>query len=177
MDNYNQSKQEHAFDWEDEIKQEQEYVLLPEGDYDFIVTKVVKGRFEGSEKMPACPKAMITLTINFNGKQVPVQHNLFLHSSAEWRLSEFFASIGKKKKGEPLRMNWNVEGLGGKCQINHRTYNNNTYNNVKKLYAPWERLSTQQTSYQQPQQTYQQPSYQQPQPQKQSQGNWNTKGW
>ncbi len=137
--NYQNQSQEHEFGWDDEITQDkQEFIILPEGDYEFTVNKVVKGRFEGSAKMPACNRATLTLNVMYQGKEIPINHSLLLHSSVEWRLSEFFTALGIKKEGEPLRMRWNIEGMKGRCKIGHRTYNNETYNDVKKFYKPQE---------------------------------------
>lgn len=42
--------------WDDEIEKGADYVLLPEGEYDFTIESFERGRFEGSDKAPACPK-------------------------------------------------------------------------------------------------------------------------
>lgn len=128
---------ERAFGWDDQItKDAEEFIVLPEGDYDFVVSRFERGYFNGSEKMSACPQAILFLKVAApDGQSVELRHNLFLHSKAEWKLSEFFAAIGQKKKNVPLRMNWNlVPGSSGKCKISTRQYNNNTYNEIKKFY-------------------------------------------
>lgn len=52
------------YGWEDEIVNEGgDFVLLPEGDYDFTVTKVERARHNGSEKVPPCNMAKVTFTI------------------------------------------------------------------------------------------------------------------
>ena len=43
---------ERELDWDDEIERESDFVLLPEGDYDFTVTGFERARHEGSEKLP-----------------------------------------------------------------------------------------------------------------------------
>ncbi len=43
--------------WDDEIEKGADYVLLPEGEYDFTIESFERGRFEGSDKVPACPRA------------------------------------------------------------------------------------------------------------------------
>lgn len=89
-------------------------------------------------------------------------------------LSAFFAAIGQKKKGEPLRMNWNtIIGATGVCKVGTRQYNNNNYNEVKSMLYPedvdYTKVLNQQpgqvtqASYQQPQQPQQQNFAQQPQ--------------
>ena len=96
-------------DWDDQIENEgQEFELLPEGTYDYTVENMARGRFAGSERMAACNCANLTLLIRNpeTGNDCRVFDTLYLNSKAEWRLSQFFLSIGQKKKGEPLRPNW-----------------------------------------------------------------------
>ena len=126
---------ERELGWEDTISKESEFITLPEGDYNFVVESFERGRHPGSEKMPACNKAILTLRIEAPEGCVHITHNLFLHTKTEGLLSAFFASIGQKRKGEPLRMNWNqVPGSTGKAKIGIRTYNENKFNEVKRFY-------------------------------------------
>lgn len=131
---------EHELGWDDEITadSEKEYVLLPEGTYDFIIKSPIKRtRTSGKGKIPASNAAVVTLTISYNGTNVSIPTTLILYSTLEWKLSAFFECIGLKKKGEPLRMQWNnVVGKGGKCVISHREYNGSTYNNVERFVVP-----------------------------------------
>ena len=126
---------EREFGWDDTITKDSEFILLPEGDYNFVVESFERGRHAGSEKMPACNKAILTLRIEAVEGTVYITHNLFLHTKTEGLLSAFFSSIGQKKKGEPLRMNWNqVPGSSGKAKIGIRSYNGNNYNEIKRFY-------------------------------------------
>ena len=151
--------QEHELDWESEIVNDaQEFILLEDGDYNFTVMAVERGRFNGSEKMPACNVAKVKLKIENPVGEVVLTQQLMLHSKVEWKLSEFFASIGLKKKGQPYRMTWNIAGYAGRCKIGKKTYNNNTYNEVKKFYSAEEQPTPQPTRQQAPQQTTQ-PTY------------------
>lgn len=132
MDNYSFDRE---LGWEDTIEKENEYILLPEGDYDFKVEKYERSRFAGSDKMPACPMAIIYLTVYHDGQSISIKHNLMLHTKTEWALSAFFGAIGQKKKGEKLKMNWNyVPGSTGRLKLGVRAYNGNQYNEVKKFY-------------------------------------------
>lgn len=127
--------QDRALGWDDEISQESEFILLEPGTYDFKVTNIEKGYFNGSEKMGPCPQAEITLEI----EDAKVKTKLFLNSKSEWKLSEFFISIGLKKKGEPLKMQWGkVLGTKGKCEVAHREWSGSTYNEIKKFLEPVE---------------------------------------
>lgn len=154
--------------WDDEIKKDGgEFIVLPAGDYNFTVTKFERGRFAGSEKMPACNQAKLELTVHSpEHGDVVVFHNLFLHTKTEGLLSNFFAGIGQKKKGEPLRMNWNnVVGSKGRLKLEINTFKGKdnaerTNNQVKSFYPYDEVFGQQQPQYQQ---QHQQPQYQQQQ--------------
>lgn len=134
---------DREYDWDDEIVKDSDFVLIPEGDYNFTVVAFERARHEGSEKLPPCNKAIITLRIALpDGSTQELKHNLFLHSKCEGLLSAFFTAIGQKRKGEPLRMNWGaVIGSTGRCKISVRTWKGKNgedmqSNDVKKFYAP-----------------------------------------
>lgn len=136
---------ERELGWDDTIQKEApEFEPLPEGDYDFVVESFDRGRHNGSEKLPPCNKAILKLRVkSADGKKVTVTHNLFLHTITEGMLSAFFESIGQKKKGEPLRMNWQtVPGAKGRLKLGIHKYVNKdgqerSSNDVKRFY-PYE---------------------------------------
>lgn len=135
--------------WDDEIKNDSSpYEVLPEGDYEFRVEKFERARHGGSEKIPACNKAILTLAVTSPQGSGKVQVNLFLHSKFEWKLCQFFTSIGARKRGEPLRMNWNaVAGATGRCHVSVRKWIGNDGkehdgNEVTEFFEP-EELPTQ----------------------------------
>lgn len=151
------------FGWEDEIENEgSDFVLLPEGDYEFCIKKIERARYAGSAKVRECNQAKITVTIFGAEDSVDIQENIFLLSSFEWKLSQFFLSIGLKKHGEKLRMNWTAAvGKRGKCHVYVDTYqkkdgSEGKSNKIKKFYAYDEEVATvtpaQQTVYAQPMQ-------------------------
>lgn len=163
--------QERELGWEDEIEKDgSDFVLLPEGDYNFTVKKFERSRFAGSEKMPACNQAKLDITIHSpEHGDVVIFHTLLLHTKTEGLLSNFFAGIGQKKKGEKLRMNWNtVIGSKGKCKLKIDKYmskgEERASNKVQKFYS-YEEAFPQGKGYQTPSQGYQQPTYQQQQQQ------------
>ena len=113
--------------------------ILPEGDYDFVVSKFERGHFPGSEKMCSGPKATLTLQVKTESGTVNVRTDLILNRRVEFRLSEFFRSIGLKKPGERLVMDWSkVEGKCGRAHFKPRTYIKNgetrQANNVESFY-------------------------------------------
>lgn len=133
---------ERELNWDDEIVKDSDFVLLPEGDYNFRVTAFERGRHNGSEKLPPCSKAIVTLEIDSPEGKAYIKHNLFLHSRCEGLLSNFFTGIGQKKHGEPLKMNWSsVIGSTGRCKVSVRSWINKygdemQSNEVKKFYEP-----------------------------------------
>lgn len=124
--------------WDDEILEENgEFTPLDEGDYEFIVLKVERARSQGGGKLPPCNMAKVTFKIADN----EITENFLLHSSLEWKLSQLFLSVGMKKHGEPLRMNWTgLQGKTGKCHVIIEKYSKRDgtegiTNRIKKLYA------------------------------------------
>lgn len=107
---------ERELGWEEEIENDgNDFFLLDEGVYPFKVTKFERGRSTGKGKLPACNMAILTIRID---DQTTITENLILHSKLEWKLCQFFASIGLRKHGEKMRMNWGkVPGATGRCKI------------------------------------------------------------
>lgn len=111
---------ERELGWEDTIEKDGgEFVVLPAGDYNFTVTKFERARFQGSRNLPACNQAKLEITVHsIEHGDVIVFHNLFLHTKTEGLLSNFFAGIGQKKKGEVLKPNWQqVVGSKGRLKL------------------------------------------------------------
>lgn len=141
MQNYENMDRELG--WNDEISQESEFIIAPEGDYDFVVESYERGRFDGSDKMPACNCANVKIKIMTAQGPVVINHRLMLHTRTEWALSAFFNAIGQKKKGTKINMNWNlVPGSTGRCKVGIRQYNGNEYNEIKKFYEKDEKSFT-----------------------------------
>lgn len=169
---------ERELNWDDEIEKEGgNFILLPPGDYNFTVAKFERGRFQGSDKMPPCNQAKLEITIHSpEHGDVTIFHNLMLHTKTEGFLSNFFAGIGQKKKGERLRMNWNiVTGAKGRCKVVENKYmskGEERVNNQIDTFYPYEEFLQHSggQSQQPPQQAYQAPQqqYQQQPPQQQT---------
>lgn len=118
-------KTDGALDWDSDITKDDEYEILPEGTYTFRVEALERGRYNGSEKMGACPVANLTLSVvnAETEKHGKILDSLYLHAKAEWRLSQFFTAIGQKKKGETLKMDWNmVPGSTGRLELTINEY-------------------------------------------------------
>jgi len=139
--NANDSFEGKEYGWDDEIEKDSEgFTLLEPGEYDFEVVNFERARHNGSAKLPACNKAIITLRVSApDGRSVDLKHNLFLHSKCEGLLSAFFVGIGLKKHGEKLKMDWSkVVGRRGRCTVGVHEYNGKTYNDIKRILEPKE---------------------------------------
>ena len=119
---------ERELGWDDVIENESTFELLPEGEYTFLVESFERGRYEPTPnaKLPACNMVTLSLKITGNDQSATLQHRLFLHTRCEGMLCDFFTSIGMRKHGEPLKMNWSaVAGRRGRCKIGIRTWKGN----------------------------------------------------
>lgn len=138
----------YGLGWNDEISDDGgEFVLFEEGDYTFKVLKLEKGSQPPTAKIPnGCNRATLTLQLinSENGETTSIKENLLLLSTMEWKLSAFFRSIGLKKHGEKLVMDWSkVVGACGKATIGIREYvkqdgTTGKSNEVKKFLDPEE---------------------------------------
>ena len=118
---------ERAFDWNDTIENDSTFTLLPAGTYPFTIKSFERGMHQPgpNSKLPVCPKAVLTIEIEGGPAlgTATVTHNLFLHSRCEGLLCEFFTAIGQRKRGEPLKMDWNaVPGARGTCEVSVRKW-------------------------------------------------------
>ena len=120
----NDMNTDRALSWDDEFTNEQqEFVLLPEGDYAFEVTGMERARFEGSAKLPPCSMAKLTLKI-FGGAKgdTTVTDRLYLHTKTQGLLG-----------AETFRPRWNeVVGARGWCRLGIREYTKQSGPNAGK---------------------------------------------
>ncbi|ADY54688.1 phage protein [Syntrophobotulus glycolicus DSM 8271] len=135
------SNEGYELNWDSQIENDgPEFTILPEGDYDFVVTEFERARHNGSDKLPPCWKAVVHIRIQGPEGIAIIRHNLFLHSITEGMLCAFFSAIGQRKKGEKISMDWGtVVGSKGKAKIGIRKWKNDegrefTSNEVKKFY-------------------------------------------
>lgn len=98
---------QNLMDWNDSIESDgQEFILLEEGDYNYVVTNFERGRFPGGQKIPACNKATITVQVDTADGVASIKFDLLLYRSVEWKISAFFRSIGQKKHGKKLYLDY-----------------------------------------------------------------------
>ena len=132
--------------WEDEIEKDGgEFILLPEGDYDFVVESFDRAHYQGGAKLPACNMAVLNIRIETPEGNVVIPHRLYLHTKTEGLISAFFSSIGLKEKGQKVKMNWTaVPGSTGRCKIGIHEWTNDAgekrqSNDIKRFYPKEQR--------------------------------------
>lgn len=139
--NYQQPMQQDTdreLGWDDTINEDpKEFVTLTPGDYRFTVSEIERSRYDGGEKIPACNMAIVTCKFETPQGEAYIKNRLYLHTKTEGLISAFFSSIGLKRKGEPLRMEWNkVVGQSGVARVKNRVYNGQTYNDIDRFLLP-----------------------------------------
>lgn len=138
---------EGALDWNSEI--EETYLDLPDGTYDYTVVDLDRGHYEPkptSKIKEPCPQVKVFVEIkdpNGSDQVAKVNSILILHTRTKGLLCNFFRSVGLMKKGEPLKMDWNVIGKTGKLALKH---NEKGYMQIDK-FLPKEEETTQKPSW------------------------------
>ena len=128
-----------AFEWDGEIEvSDNEFELIPDGDYRATVIAVERMQHNGSEKMAPCPIANVKVRLD-NGRIL--SDRIFLNSKSSWKIAQFFISVGMRNpsatKEERLRMDW-MGAIGRTCTIKVGTheYKNKTYNEISEWLKP-----------------------------------------
>lgn len=119
-----------AFGWDDsvETKDGGNFTLLEPGEYAYRVARFERQRFDGSEKMSACPMAVLTLALgNASGARSDEQVRLYLNKRQMWKITQFFKSCGlidaSLPEGTMVTLPWNrVVGATGRCMVKNRKW-------------------------------------------------------
>lgn len=114
-----------VFSWDDEVENESSFLILEPGIYRFKVSGFERSRYEGGDKIPACPCADVELTVYDEfGRSTTIRERFFLVERMEWKISQFFIGVGLKKHGEkvPLSAFNKIIGREGMCKVIVDTY-------------------------------------------------------
>lgn len=131
-------------DWDSTIDQDaQEYVTLPEGDYDFIVDHFERATVSSSsEKYGGMKMAEVYFRIQVPGAdEVQVKENFILHSNFAWKIGALLVCTGLKEKGKEVQGNYwsRLPGTRGRCHLTQNASKQNPerkFNNIQKFYEP-----------------------------------------
>ena len=120
---------DQALSWDSAIEKESSFTLLPAGEACFQVIGFERARHEPRQggKIPACPKANIEMKVwNTQGEETTIKENLLLFSTLEWKLCQFFNSLGHRQSGEKFKPDWSrVMGSMGRIMIKIDRYQKN----------------------------------------------------
>jgi len=123
-----------TFDIED-----QEYVLLEPGEYEFTVDSIDYGDYDGGPKIPKCGKVIVNMHIDTENGRAFLKNNFYICKEASGMIASFMKSIGLIKEGQRTFTipNWDsLPGKKGLVKTSQRMYNGNYYNNVDYFVAP-----------------------------------------
>lgn len=130
------------------------FVLLPEGDYDFTVTKCerIEHTQSGESKIPSCPAAKMTLTVQSEQGETNIFKTYFLYDQElpavngrnktwvpiaamiEFLLAISFSEQKLKNERDEFVVPWGeIEGKTGRAHIIQKNYQGKTYNEVQRL--------------------------------------------
>lgn len=101
------------------------WTLLPEGFYPFRVERMERERYQGSQKMPQCPMAKLTLAVaGTDGRETAVQQRLYITRNQLWKVSRFMESVGRGRNADgKVIIDWGgIEGMGGFVKLKVRSY-------------------------------------------------------
>ena len=108
------------------IAEESTFTLLPAGEYQFTVTGMERKIYDGkSDKIPnGAPYAELTVELSGTEGKSSVKERLYMMKKFQWKLTEFFGSIGQAPViGQPFNPNWSVViGSTGRAKVEINTY-------------------------------------------------------
>lgn len=129
------------------IAEVREFVLLPEGEYPFMISNIEKKRYEpkaeSNAKLPPCPQIIVTFDVDGgeSGK-AQVKANFYYHESTMWRLTNLFIGVGLAQKNQQFIPNPDLLlGKSGRMKLKHHTYpkengGNGVINEFDRCIAP-----------------------------------------
>jgi hypothetical protein len=118
--------------------EEQEYVLLTPGEYEFTVDSVDFGDFNGSDKLPACGKVTVNIHVDTDKGKAYLNNTFYVCKEAAGLIAAFFKCIGMIKEGQKtFSPDWDhIKGKKGIVKTSQREYKGNMYNQVDRFIAP-----------------------------------------
>lgn len=118
--------------------EEQEYVLLEPGEYQFKVEDVDFDDHNGSAKIPPCGKVIVSLSVETEQGKAYIKNNFYVCKEGAGMIASFLKSIGVLKDGQKtFTPDWeSYVGKTGMVKTSQHEYNGNTYNNVDRFLAP-----------------------------------------
>lgn len=118
--------------------EDNEFVVLPEGDYKFKVKEHEVGIAESDKLPPNTKQIVVTLEIPYQDGTVTVRHYLNIYKKALFAIRQFSDCVGLT--AEHGKQTINLDSMDGKTGVCHLitqvSSRGNEYNRVDTLYAP-----------------------------------------
>ena len=127
MENFIDHTPKDALDWDTEIEDTApDFIVVPEGEYQFKVAAMERGHFPGSKKIGPCFKATLTLKIYVPDGICTLKTDIYLSSLLKWKIAQFFRAINMLQEGGKTVTDWDhVVGKIGRAKVKVRTYTTN----------------------------------------------------
>ncbi|KRN88171.1 hypothetical protein [Ligilactobacillus acidipiscis] len=162
--------------------EESEFTLISAGNYPFTVKEMDRKIYDGSGKIPnGTPYAEVKCEVTGPEGTTTISERLYLLKRMQWKLTQFFQSIGQGVViGQPFQPNWStVVGSKGMAEIEVNSYNDKDgnpkkNNRIKNFLKPGEGQPESQPVQQQQPQPNQQPTKPQTPPANNQWGNGGT---
>lgn len=115
-------EENEVLDYDGEIENDGDsFSVLPEGDeVTYTVKKVEKGRNKDGT-LPQVRVSLLCVSNNGHGRATVIEFFTMTRKS-EWKLCEFFSSLGMRRHGERLKMRWDIEGCSGIATVGVESY-------------------------------------------------------
>lgn len=117
-------------DWDDAIDNTSSYVDIADGEYEFIMDHYERSKVGGDGKYAGQNMAVIYCNVLTGDGEVQLRTNIIMNRKFQWKLSQFFISIGLMEDGKDIsqKMRWNeAGGSRGRLKIENKpNYNDKT---------------------------------------------------
>lgn len=116
------AREDRELGWDDDILNEPAAPKVAAGEYDFIVDHFERAKVGGDGAYAGVNKAVVYCNICTDGDP-QLKTDLILHTRMQWKLAQFFISIGlmENKEDAQLRMDWNaIGGQRGRCKVEEK---------------------------------------------------------
>lgn len=139
-----------AMEWdEDATATTNEFTVLEPGTYTFRVEDFARAEYNGSDKIPACHEADVTISCaNPEGAQAKLTVRFFMVTSMQWKMTQFFRACGALAPDSPDGTSFKPGqlfkesvGMIGRCVVSKRRFTGKDgkereANDVKEFVAP-----------------------------------------
>lgn len=131
--------------------EEQEYILLAPGEYEFTIDSVNYGDYNGSTKIPACGMVTVNMHVDTEKGRSLLSNRFYVCKECSGLIAAFFKSVGDLKDGQrTFTPDWDaLAGKKGIVKTSQREYNGNIYNQIDRFLPPKKQVAKKATKWSQ----------------------------